>query len=61
MRSAASLLVCALMVGTLPAAAQTAAPAAAPAAPNVIAEVRAAIGKGDFTAGERILAAYRKD
>ena len=62
-RSAASLLVCVLMVGTVPAASQTAAPAAAPApaAPNVIAEVRAAIGKGDFASGERILAAYRKD
>lgn len=40
--------------------AQTPAPAAA-AAPNVIADVRAAIAKNDFAAGEQILAAYRKD
>ncbi len=43
----------------MPAAAQTA--ASAVAAQNVIAEVRAAIAKGDFAGGERILAAYRKD
>jgi thiol-disulfide isomerase/thioredoxin len=31
------------------------------AAPTVISEVRAAIAKGDFAGGERILAAYRKE
>jgi len=62
MYSSASLLVCLLVCGSaLPVAAQTAAPAAAPAAQNVIADVRAAIAKGDFAAGDRILAAYRKD
>ena len=41
-------------------ATQAPAPAAAPArAPSVIADVRAAIAKGDFTGGEKILAAYR--
>ncbi len=59
MRLAALVLVNALMLGTLPATAQTAAPAAA--AQNVIAGVRAAIAKGDFASGERILADYRKD
>lgn len=59
MRRAAALLASVLIVGTaLPAAAQTA-PAAAPAQQNVIADVRAAIAKGDFAGGERILAAYR--
>lgn len=59
MRTAAYVLVCVLTVGTVPGAAQTAAPAVA--APNVIADVRAAIAKGDFAGGERLLAAYRKD
>ncbi|MEZ5421314.1 MAG: hypothetical protein R2708_28795 [Vicinamibacterales bacterium] len=36
-------------------------PATAQTAPSVIADVRGAIAKGDFAAGERILAAYRKD
>ena len=41
--------------------AQAAAPAPAATAPqNVIAEVRAAIAKGDFAGGEQVLAAYRK-
>lgn len=62
MRNAAALLASVLMFGTaLPAAAQTPAPAAAPAQQNVIADVRAAIAKGDFAGGERILAAYRKE
>lgn len=59
MRLAALVLVNALMLGILPATAQTAAPAAT--AQNVIADVRAAIAKGDFASGERILADYRKD
>ena len=42
-QSAVTLFVCALMFGTLPAAAQTAPPAAAPAAQNVIQQVRGAI------------------
>ncbi len=55
MRSAAFMFVYALMLGTVPVAAQTA------PAQNVIAAVRAEIAKGDFAAGERVLAAYRKD
>ncbi|MCC6991784.1 MAG: TlpA family protein disulfide reductase, partial [Acidobacteria bacterium] len=60
MRPAAALLASVLMFGTAsPVAAQTA--PAAPAQQNVIADVRAAIAKGDFAGGERLLAAYRKD
>lgn len=59
--------VLALLLAAAPtlAFAQAAAPAApAPAAaaakpPNVIADVRAAIAKGDFAGGEKILAAYK--
>lgn len=57
MRLSACAIVCALGLGTLPAAAQT----TAPAAQNIIASVRAAIAQGDFPGGERLLAAYRKD
>ncbi len=39
---------------------QATAPAAVAAPPSVIAEVRAAIAKNDFTGGEQVLAAYRK-
>lgn len=49
----ATIVLCA---ATTPVAAQS----AAPAPQNVITEVRAAIAKNDFAAGERILAEYRK-
>jgi len=41
--------------------AQQAAAPAAVAAPGIIAQVRAAIAAGDFAAGERLLAGYRKE
>jgi thiol-disulfide isomerase/thioredoxin len=53
-------LALALALAPLPAVSQTAAPSAPTATPpNVIAEVRAAIAKGDFAGGERLLEAYR--
>ncbi len=65
LRSASHILALAFapMLFAGPLAAQTA-PAAAPAAttvkpPNIIAEVRAAIAKGDFAGGEQLLNAYR--
>ncbi len=59
MRMSNWVVVLALGGAAAPAVAQTPAPAAV-AAPNVIAEVRAAIARNDFAGGERILAAYRK-
>jgi len=54
------MIVLALVAGTPAVQAQTPAPArAAAAAPNVIAQVRAAIAKDDFAGGEQILASYR--
>ncbi|MFN7979486.1 MAG: redoxin family protein [Vicinamibacterales bacterium] len=61
MRVLALVAVCSV-APVVAARAQAPAPApAAAAAPNVIADVRAAIAKNDFAAGEQILAAYRKD
>ncbi len=53
------LIVLALVAGAPAARAQSASQAPAAAAADVIAEVRAAIAKNDFAAGEQILAAYR--
>jgi thiol-disulfide isomerase/thioredoxin len=63
-RSALRVLTLAVALAPLPAAAQTTPAPAPPAAatakpPNIIADVRAAIAKGDFTGGERLLNDYR--
>lgn len=54
-------ILCALMlVSPWAASAEQASPAAAPA-PSLVADVRAAIAKGDFAGGEQRLAAFRRD
>ncbi|MEZ5293327.1 MAG: TlpA disulfide reductase family protein [Vicinamibacterales bacterium] len=59
-RTIARLSVCVLLAATPSAAWARQAAAPAPGQ-NVIADVRAAIAKGDFALGERTLEAYRKD
>ena len=56
------VLAVAVVLGALPAAAQTVAaptPAATAKPPSIIADVRAAIAAGDFAGGERLLNDYR--